>query len=236
VSAHLKTVDPDARIALRLGDAEQRPGTVVRHLLDSQLETVGTEVAIVVWNGSPATRAALPRLAPIAPLLTGDIVALDGPAAGLTLSTDGRDLTATLRHRLLFDNRTFATFLVYWDSGAAAPSSPIDVALTLPVEGAPSVYKLTDGTKLPAADYVRTAESSRVRARMPAPDGPMLVDFNEGAIEVFAERSDVSAERQLSVEEVIARHQQQQRATTWSPRTATTSPTTGSSGRSCRFR
>jgi hypothetical protein len=212
VSAYLKTVDPDARIALLLGDSAQRPGSAARHLLDSQLETVGTDVAIVAWTGSPATRAALPRLAPIASLLTGDIVALDAPAAGLALSADGRDITATLKHRLLFDNRTFATFLVYWDAGAMVPSSPIDVALTLPVEGAPIVYKLGDGAKVRATDYVRTPETSRVRARVPAPDGPMLVDFNEGATEVFAERSDVSAARQLSVEEVIARHQQQQRA------------------------
>ena len=40
----------------------------------------------------------------------------------------------------------------------------------------------------------------------------MFVDFNEGASAVFAERSGVSAERGLSVEEIVARHQQQQRA------------------------
>ncbi len=143
------------------------------------------------------------------------------------------------------------------------PSSPIDVALTLPVEGAPIVYKLGDGAKVRATDYVRTPETSRVRAARAGAGGPMLVDFNEGAAEVFAERSDVSAERQLSVDEVIARHQQQQRAQDAlvrqlhrhgadgaalpsdddrsrlrrrHARTATTSPTTGSSGRSCRSR
>ena len=40
----------------------------------------------------------------------------------------------------------------------------------------------------------------------------MLVDFNEGAAAIFASASDVSAERLLTVEEIIARHQQQQRA------------------------
>jgi hypothetical protein len=40
----------------------------------------------------------------------------------------------------------------------------------------------------------------------------MLVNFSEGAGEVIVDRSDVAAERQLSVEEIIARHQQQQRA------------------------
>ena len=51
-----------------------------------------------------------------------------------------------------------------------------------------------------------------MRARVPLTGGPMFVDFNEGASAVFAERSDVSAERRLSVQEIIARHQQQQRA------------------------
>ena len=40
----------------------------------------------------------------------------------------------------------------------------------------------------------------------------MVLDFNEGATEVFADRSDVSAARALSVAEIIARHQEQQRA------------------------
>jgi hypothetical protein len=38
------------------------------------------------------------------------------------------------------------------------------------------------------------------------------VDFNEGAPDVIAERTGVSAERQLAIGEIIARHQQQQRA------------------------
>jgi hypothetical protein len=40
----------------------------------------------------------------------------------------------------------------------------------------------------------------------------MLVNFSEGAGEAFAARGGVEAERRLSVEEIIARHQQQQRA------------------------
>ena len=40
----------------------------------------------------------------------------------------------------------------------------------------------------------------------------MMLDFNEGATEVFADRSDVSAAQSLSIAEIIARHQEQQRA------------------------
>ena len=105
------------------------------------------------------------RLAPIAPLLAGDITALDAPAAGLALSLAGRDVTGSTRHRLLFDNRTFATYLVYWGE---ASETPLDVTLTLPVEGVPVLYRLADGARLTASDYSRDAETGRVRARVPA--------------------------------------------------------------------
>ena len=209
VSAHLRTVDPDARIALRLGEAGDRPDAAARQMIESQLETVGTDIVIVAWQGSPATRAAIPRLAAITPVLVGDLSVLDGPAAGLALSIDGRDAGTSIKHRLLFDNTTFATYLVYWGNGS---SSPVDLALTLPSEGQPAIYRLSDGAKLPAAGYSRATETSRVRLRLPQDDGPMVVDFNEGAAAAFVERSDVNAARLLSVEEVIARHQQQQRA------------------------
>jgi len=208
-SAHLLKVDPDARLAILAGDAGDQPEAVARRLIDSQLETVGTDVAIVAWRSSGLIQPALRRLAPIAPLLVGDITALDAPAAGLALSLARRDVTGSTPHRLLFDNRTFATYLVYWGE---ASQTPLDVTLTLPVEGVPVLYRLADGSRLTASDYSRNAETGRVRARVPLTGGPMLVDFNEGASAVFGERSDVSAERRLSVQEIIARHQQQQRA------------------------
>jgi hypothetical protein len=207
-SAHLLKTDPDARLAILAGDAGGQPDVAARRLIDSQLETLATDVAIVAWRSSALIQPALRRLVPLAPLLTGDITVLDAAVAGLALSHAGRDVTATTRHRLLFDNRTFATYLVFW--GDASPV-PLDVSLTLSVEGTPVLYRLGDGARLTASDYSRDAGTGRVRARVPLTDGPMLVDFNEGASAVFAERTDVSAERQLSVQEIIARHRLQQR-------------------------
>lgn len=208
-SAHLLKVDREARLAILARAAGDEVEAAARRIIDSQLETVGTEVAVIAWRSSAVLGPALRRLAPIAPLLVGDITALDASAAGLALSLAGRDVTGSIRHRLLFDNRTFATYLVYW--GDAVPT-PLDVTLTLPVEGVPVLYRLADGSRLTATDYSRNAETGRVRAQVPLTGGPMIVDFNSGASAVFVQRSDVSAERQLSVEEIIARHQQQQRA------------------------
>jgi hypothetical protein len=208
-TAHLLEVDPDARLLIVAGDAAAAPEEAASRVLDHQLETLGTNVAAVAWTASAQLLPALRRLAPIAPLMSGEISVLDASAAGLTFSLGGVDVTASLRHRLFFDNSTFATYLVYW--GASSPVM-LELSLTLPVEGQPIVYRLADGARSEAVAYARNPETGRVRAQVPLTGGPMLIDFNEGASAVFVERSDVRAERQLSVQEIIARHQQQQRA------------------------
>lgn len=205
--SHLANVDPDVRIAIV---DEPWTGTLEsasRHLIDLSLETLGTDVAIVATRASPF-RAAVMSLVTMAPLLNGDLTTLDSAAAGLSLSIDGRDVTSLVRHRLLFDNRTFATFLVYWSDVEGA----LDVTMTLPVEGAPAVYRLDVGASVQATGYSRTPATGRTRLTVPLTAGPTMVDFNAGAAEVFAERTEVSAARTLSVQEIIARHQQQQRA------------------------
>ena len=58
-SAHLLKVDPDARLAILAGDAGDEPEAVARRLIDSQLETVGTDVAIVAWRSSGLIQPAL---------------------------------------------------------------------------------------------------------------------------------------------------------------------------------
>ena len=87
------------------------------------------------------------------------------------------------------------------------------MSLILPVEGTPGVH-----------DLLRRAQQrrSRLRARSGRPaacsaaraaDRPADARrFQRRRDEVMAERSGVSAERQLSIGEIIARHQQQQRA------------------------
>ena len=54
--------------------------------------------------------------------------------------------------------------MVYW--GDASPA-PLDVSLTLPVEGVPVLYRLADGARLTASGYSRNAETGRVRAELP---------------------------------------------------------------------
>jgi hypothetical protein len=121
------------------------------------------------------------------------------------LSVQGEDVTERLPHRLLFENRTFGMYLFYRSDEQAAP---LDVTLNVPIEGTPVVVDLSRGTQAAAAGYRRDGQTVHLRA--PRTGRPMLLDFNAEASEVFAERSEVAAERVLTVEEVVANHRRQQ--------------------------
>ena len=158
-AADLEARDPSARIALTGND----PGTTadgVRRVLDAHLQALGTEVVAHAWQPSAALEPGLRALSPIAALITGEVTALDPAAATLSMTAGGRDVTPSVRHRLLFEERTFATYLVYWSE-----TSPdrLQVSITLPVEGVPAVHRLIDGSRLQASDYSRSAENGRVR-------------------------------------------------------------------------
>jgi hypothetical protein len=152
------------------------------------------------------TAEALGVLGRLAPLLAGDLELLDSTAVGLRLTGD-RSAIDGMTYRLLFDTRTFSTYLVY---SAGAASTPMRVALTLPIEGTPGIRDLLAGTRHPATGYARDQATGHVEVSVPLSGRPMLVDFNEGAVNMLTGSGGVSAERQLSVAEIIARHQQTQ--------------------------
>jgi hypothetical protein len=204
----LHQLDPLAAIIVISRNPEAAIDDSGRRLVDAVLQDLGTDVAMHAWRAAEVPAAAWRALTPLADLLTHEISILDEQVIGLTLKASALDVTASLRHRLLFDGRTFSTYLVYW--GDSSPEA-LEMSLTLPVEGVPGVHDLVTGARASATGYTRDQTTGRVRAAAPLTGHPMLVDFNEGAAEVMAERSGVSAERRLSIGEIIARHQQQQR-------------------------
>jgi len=209
IRAWLHRIDPLARIALTPRSPATATESATRGMLDGVLQDLGTDVAMHAWGAADVTALAVRTLTPLSELLADDISILDERGVGLTLTVASRDVTESLRHRLLFDERTFSTYLLYWGNSA---DDPLEMTLTLPVEGVPGVHDLSTGTKTSAAGYSRDQATGRVQAAAPLTGRPMLVDFNEGGAAVFADRTDVSAPRQLSIGEIIARHQQQQRA------------------------
>lgn len=201
--AWLRQVDPGARIALR-SSADAPPGlSPSRRVIDDVLADFDTAVAIRAWPAADITAGALRALSPLSSLMTHPVSALDPVGVGLSLTIGQEDVTSQARHRLLFDTRTFSTYLVYWSQ----PSSALlTVSLTLPIEGRPGVRDLLTGARLAAVGYSRDRATGRIHAEVPLTGGPTLVDFNEGAL-VVADSAAVTAPRQLSAAEIVSRYQ-----------------------------
>ena len=205
----LHRIDSSASLVLRGAAPRARDLDPARRVVDAVLSELGTDVTLHAWPASDVPAAALRALLPTSDLLTDPVSVLDPAVAGISLHVGADDVTKTLPHRLLFDEKTFATYLVYWGSQSA---QPLRMSLILPVEGVPAVHDVLAGAKSSAAAYSREQTTGRVQAEAPLTGRPMVVDFNEGAGEVLMERSGVSAARQLTIGEIVARHQQQQRA------------------------
>jgi hypothetical protein len=205
----LKKVDPDAGLVLTGGALAEDSREARHRLMDGVLRHLGTDVRAEAWRPAAGLPSALQGLTPLAALMNGEISILDPDAAALHLTLDGRAVERELQHRLLFDNRTFATYLVYWGDAAAGL---LHVSLTLAVEGRPGARELESGARLEVTGYSRDSATGRAEANIPLTDGRVLVDFNEGAAKTFIQRTDVSAERSLTIAEIVANHQRQQRA------------------------
>jgi hypothetical protein len=202
----LQQVDPLAGIVL-IAPAPDTASDDPARVVDGVLRDLGTEVVMHAWRASDVNGVALRALGSLTDLFTHEISILDDAAVGLGLQVESADVTLSMPHRVLFDERTFSTYLVYWGSG-----SELELSILLPVEGVPGVRDPLTGHRSGARGYTRDKTTGRVRATVPQTGRPMILDFNEGAADAIAERTGVSAARQLSTGEIIARHQQQQRA------------------------
>jgi hypothetical protein len=87
----------------------------------------------------------------------------------------------------------------------------LDLSVRLTAEARPVIYDLSTGQRRSAERVSWDPASRLLRLRVPASASPMLVDFNRDAAAVIGDRSEVSARRGLSIEEIIARHQAVQR-------------------------
>lgn len=178
-----------------------------RAVADAILRFAGSKVVLFACAGGEALIPSLQAAASVAVLLTHDVTNLEDPGSSLQLSVGGAD-ASTIPHRLLFDNQTFGTFLAYWgDRGA----EPLDVSIRLTVEGTPVVQDLMAAAERAVEGFSRDAATRTTRLRAPLTGGPMLIDFNRDAVNVFGDSSRVTADRGLSVAEIIARHQARQR-------------------------
>ena len=157
-AAQLQRVDPGARIAvsgMAAGDDATR-GRRTRRARTPRHRRRRPRVVAVPRALAPALRA----LSPLAALLDERHQrARRRRRPGSTLRAGRpRRHRAALRHRLLFDERTFATYLVYWSQ---ASTDLLQLSLTLPVEGAPGVHRLGRwASGWPVTDYHRAPRAA----------------------------------------------------------------------------
>jgi hypothetical protein len=198
-------VDPDARLALVESGTEASSRDPARVLVEALLRDLGTAVVIRAWPAGVLTPDARAALRSASGVLARPFSALDPDAVGLSLQVASPGTTPVPECRLLFDTQSFSTFVA-----CAGVEAPVTLAMTLQLssEGAPVVVDLLTGARGTAETFARAGDGRRSTLTTTLAGAPVLIDFNDGAA-VGAE-SGVSAERALTVAEIISRHQQRQ--------------------------
>jgi hypothetical protein len=192
--------DPGALVA-STGVPIEAPSTIVT----VSLERLGGPIGLTSFRGAPeALRAALAGARHIADLLTGDIVPLE--AGSSRLAVYPADVTVAM----VYDTGRFATTLIYsrGQRPQVPPARTATIELTLRTSSKPTVRDPFTGAKRPLLALSRDERAQRTQVQVPLEDGPLVLDFNDGLEDVVTDRSDVTGRTELSVGEIIARHQQ----------------------------
>jgi hypothetical protein len=197
IAVALARDDPGAFVA-ESGRALTTPDALLAAELD---RLTGPFVATSYAGQAPVVKEALVRAAAAADLLSAELVPIEPTAASMTLSPAA---TAAL----VYDAGRFATTLVYGRGGASATATSLEISLVLRTTVKPTVRDPFTGERLDADAFERDAATGRVRLRVPLRDHALIVDFNDGLADAVTERTDVSGRADLSVEEIVARHQQ----------------------------
>jgi len=143
-------------------------------------------------------------------VIAGEVVTLEDATSSLKLTVKGQDVTGTLPHRLLYNMTTFATYLVYWDPRGAGET--LEVGLHLATAGSPAVRDGAAATTVTLRDAIRDETAKTSMARVNLADRPLLLDFNFGAEEVYALRSEAAVRATPTADEIVFRHQQAETA------------------------
>ena len=204
--------DPTAIIVLGPIQLDSSAGATGTSIDDRICGALGTKAQVTVYSAGPASLdAALAAAAKLSDFLAGDLVALDEAAAGLRIAQGGSPVTSRVPHRLLYSLSGFATYLVYWGTGAG--TSPIEVEVSVANATTPMVRDPSTGSAGPAdCRHGSRGEGRRLRLTVPLADHPLIVDFNFGAPDTYTLTAEAQKPALPRVEEIIFRHQQAQAA------------------------
>lgn len=198
-------------LTLRTAVLAQAPGESAQDLAAREIGRLGAhpDIAGYVLPGSEAAGASLlAAVRTLARPVSQPLAVID---ADIRLTSAGRDVSDLWRTRVLFGTDSLATYVVV-DVPEGAPLAAT-LRLVLPVAGSAALLDPARAREIPlpvVRDQPRQA--SEVEVALPSP-GRWLIDMHREADASFVQREDVSATRQLTVDEIIARHQLRQAAT-----------------------
>jgi hypothetical protein len=174
-------------------------------VVDSELVRLQDGIALASYRGEPERlRRGLAALSGISDLIGGEVVKLEAASASLALTP------ATGSATLVYDTTRFGTALIYArdPDAPASRADTMDVTITLRAAGTPSIRDPYTGTRRPPISVSRDAATDRTTVRVPLRDKAYILDLGDGLADAVTERSDVSGRTELSVAEIVARHQQ----------------------------
>jgi MucB/RseB N-terminal domain len=202
-------LDPDSAIFATGLPLPATPADGAAAFLDWQVAHLGGRVSLSTFAAptSAALAAALNAAARVKDVLSVELLTLDDQTAGLRLTQGGEDVTASIRHSLLYDPASLSTYLFYAARGRTGDlrvelndSTGLKPDLRDPLAAKPGakIRNEWDGTKRLA------------RVTVPLRDHLVLLQFSYGGDNALVSRSEVTGRVLPSVAEIVFRHQQAQ--------------------------
>lgn len=186
----------------------QSPGATPRDLAAREIARLGAQpdIAGYVLPGSDAAFVAAVQT--LTRPIDQSLASID---ADLRVTSAGRDVTAQWQPRVLFGIDSLATYVAV-DVPDDAPLRAT-LRLVLPVPGTAVLFDPMRAREVPLP-VVRDDErqTSEIELTLPSP-GRWLIDMHRESDASFVQREDVTAARQLTLDEILARHQLRQAAT-----------------------
>jgi MucB/RseB N-terminal domain len=174
-------------------------------LIDWQVEHLGGRVSLTTYaakNGA-SVAAALNAAARIKDVLAADLLTLDDKAAGLRLKSGGEDVTASLRHSLLFDPGSLSTYLFY---AGGERSGDLRVELNDATSLKPDLRDPLTGKSGSKVRNDWDAAARMARLTVPLLDRLVLLQLSYGGENALVSRSEVTSSVLPSVAEIVFRH------------------------------
>ena len=186
------------------------PGRSAERMLTAVLSQIGEHDTLgTTFSGSADVLApALTAAVQLKDLLAGDLLTVEDRSLSLAIRANGQDVTTNVKHRVFYNVSSGGTYLVYRGGDAAGDRLAfelVDQSGRAPVLRDPL---RRDSAPVQGWSWDPATKVSRMTAR--TSPTPLVLDFNFGAPNAFVSRAEVSGTLALSVEEIVARHQQAQ--------------------------